>query len=111
MKVLDSERRRLLLIQECKKCSNKFTWKKIAKSTFGIWGYEPIKCDACNAMHYINITTRLLIGLSIVIPVFIPQIPGVVSTFRGYCILIYILWVILMIGLIPFFARYNIKNN
>jgi len=94
-------------MQKCSNCSSQFKRKNIIKS---IWlrAYSPILCENCNTKHYFNVSTRLIVGLSIGGPLFI------LNRFfhYGYYILLgYILWLALVVYLTPSFARYHIKTE
>lgn len=87
-----------------------FTWKNIMKSTF--FSYQPIECDSCNTKYYVNFSTRVFNSFGLLVPMFIYSCKiKSLSTFGLYFILIYIIWIILFLGLIPFFARYHIDNT
>lgn len=92
-------------MQKCSKCSSQFKRKNIIKS---IWlrSYSPILCENCNTLHYFNVSTRLICGLSIGAPIFILQ--GLFH-YGYYILLVYILWLALVIYLTPSFARVHIK--
>jgi len=94
-------------MQKCNNCSSRFKRKDIIKSVW-LRSYSPILCENCNTKHYFNFSTRLIIGLSIGLPLFI------LDRFihSGYYILLaYILWLTLVIYLTPSFARYYIKTK
>ncbi|MBL4932020.1 TIGR04104 family putative zinc finger protein [Clostridium paridis] len=104
-----------MVVQKCKKCSKEFPRKDIVKSVWSWSGYKPIVCEGCNSVHYVNITTRLLLGVYISAPLFsmtfifannnfFLRIP-----FEVY-IMAFILWIALIPYLIPHFARYHIKE-
>lgn len=95
-------------MQKCHKCSNQFKWKTIIKS---IWlGYTPIVCDSCDTKHYVNFTTRLILAISISIPL-ITRVFIFNSFFENYVLLIYPIWITIFICITPFFARYHIEHN
>ena len=99
----------ILLIQRCKNCFKEFDWKIIIES---IWlkSYAPIKCDECKSMHHSTIITRLLIGFSVgVVPFIILKIEY--KALGAYCILVYLMWIVFMVALTPFYARYYIKDK
>lgn len=95
-------------MQKCEKCSNQFGWKSIIKS---IWLrlYAPIVCDSCGTKHYANFTSKLIVAFSLYVPVLVNNY--VYSIFKNYSIIIYIIWIVIMICITPFFARYHIKSN
>jgi len=95
-------------MQKCKKCSQQFGWKSIIKS---IWLrlYAPIICDKCNTKHYADFSTKLIVAFSLYIPVLINKY--VYNIFGYYSIIIYIIWIVAMICITPFIAKYHIKNQ
>ena len=96
-----------LLIQRCKTCSKQFKWKSIIRS---IWlGYKPIECDNCKSKYHIRFISKLLISLSIALPILFQNYLS--SLFKSYSILIYLLWVLLVILISPFLSRYNKESS
>jgi len=75
------------------------------KSIWLSFGYKPIKCNSCGSKHYVNFTTRLILGGAIGVPLllFIN-----IRSFGHYNLLLYILWIGLIICITPFFARYHV---
>ena len=96
-----------LLTQRCKKCSKQFKWKSVVKS---IWsGYKSIECDNCKSRHHINFVSRLLIALSIPLPLIFQRY--LYSLFNSYSLLVYLIWVLLVLLISPYITRYHIKDN
>lgn len=100
-------------MDNCKECSNKFRYRTILKSIWLNGYYEPIICDKCNAKHYVNISTRIVISLSIFGPLIIYNLANLIfDEYVHYNILVpYIIWTAIIIFLTPNFARYHIKSN
>ncbi|WP_074463570.1 TIGR04104 family putative zinc finger protein [Cellulosilyticum sp. I15G10I2] len=73
-------------------------------------GILTILCENCNTKHYFNVSTRLILGLSIGAPLFILSL---IRSFhyRYYILLGYILWLALVIYLTPSFVRYHVKDG
>lgn len=90
-------------IYKCERCSNKFTRKEIYKSFFD---GKPIICSSCNTKHYLRLLTRSLFSFS-------PTFPLFVRIFVDYRnpLLVYIIWILIAILIIPFYARYYTKFN
>ncbi|MBP1925100.1 CXXC-20-CXXC protein [Sedimentibacter acidaminivorans] len=101
-------------MQKCKECSNKFRYKDIIKS---IWlkGYAPITCAYCDTINYVNISTRLILSLSISLPliinVFVNLFFDYFYNLSYFSIILYLFWVSIIIGVTPFYARYHTKSN
>jgi CXXC-20-CXXC protein len=94
-----------MFIQRCKNCSKQFKWLTVIKS---IWnGYKPIECDNCKTKHYFKFSSRILIAILIPLPVFFQR--TLFNLFSSDSIFIYPIWIILVICLSPFFARYFIR--
>ncbi|WP_238881497.1 TIGR04104 family putative zinc finger protein [Clostridium sp. YIM B02551] len=103
-----------MVVQKCEKCSKEFPRKDIVKSVWSWSGYKPIVCEGCKSVHYVNIATRLLLSVCISAPIF--SIPFIFKNnnflkvpFQVYLI-VYILWIVLITYLTPFFARYHVKE-
>lgn len=95
-----------LLTQRCKNCSKQFKWKSIVKS---IWsGYNSIECDNCKSRHNINFISRLLITLSIPLPLLFQKY--LFRLFNSDSILVYLIWILLILFVSPYIARYHIEN-
>lgn len=94
-----------MFIQRCKNCLKQFKWSTIIKSILG--GYKPIECDNCKTKHYIRFSNRIIIAVLIPLPLLFQKI--LFSLFNSYSILIYLIWVLLVICLSPFFTRYFIR--
>ncbi len=102
-------------MQKCKVCSNNFKYKDIMKSLM-IKGYAPIVCDKCNTTHHVHYSTRLIISLIISLPIIINMIGNLIyDEFLNFSLKVYlsayITWIVIMISLIPFYARYYVKMN
>ena len=96
-----------LLTQRCKNCSKQFKWKSVVKS---IWsGYKSIECDNCKSRHHINFVSRLLIALSIPLPLIFQRY--LYSIFNSYSLLVYLIWVLFVLLISPYITRYHIKDN
>ena len=96
-------------MQKCQKCSTQFSWKNIMKSIWLSFVYKPIKCISCGSKHYINFTTRLILGCAMGVPLLLfINIRGS-DSFGHYNLLLYILWIGLIICITPFFARYHLE--
>ncbi|MTI65369.1 MAG: hypothetical protein FH753_02075 [Firmicutes bacterium] len=97
-----------LFIQRCKNCSKEFQWKTIINS---IWsGYKPIECDNCKSKHYPKFIYRFIVALSIALPIFFSQfLYGIFKTYL-FIILAYIIWVLVVVSIAPFYFRYYIKD-
>lgn len=94
-------------MQKCKECSNSFKYKDIMKSIW-IRGYAPIVCDKCNAKYHVRFSTRLILSLSVTLPVIIINVGNLINyIFFNVSLVSYILWVITMIFITPFYARYT----
>lgn len=94
-------------MQKCKICTYKFKYKDILKS---IWvnGYSPIVCNKCDAKHYVNWSTRLILSLSIFAPLFIMNYVRLSDNhFFNFSIIHYLIWIFAIICITPFFARYH----
>lgn len=100
-------------MDNCKECSNKFRYKAILKSIWLNGYYEPMICDKCNTKHYVNISTRIIISLSIFGPLIIYNLANLIfDEYVHYNIFLpYIIWVVTILLLTPYFARYHIKSN
>ncbi|MGH4120397.1 TIGR04104 family putative zinc finger protein [Clostridium sp.] len=107
-------------MKKCEKCSNQFTWKEIIKSIW-IRSYGSIVCDSCNTEHQVAPITRLIIALSIALPplifnsLFILRLLkfNLSNPFEAIIsgIAVYLIWIILMMCITPFYARYKLKIN
>lgn len=99
-------------MQKCLKCSTQFTWKDITKSKwFSKWS-GPLECKNCKTKHRISFKTKTIYNILImVIPVLLVFVEReyIVSTFGYSYLLLYLLWIVLMVCLVPFYARFNIE--
>lgn len=101
-------------MQKCIECSNKFRYKDIMKS---IWlnGYEPIVCANCDAKYYVSISTRLILSLSMFLPLIINNFVNLIFdyffNFSYFYIILYLVWMIIIIFITPFYARYHTKPD
>lgn len=99
---------------KCKKCSNKFHYSEIMKS---IWfkSYAPIVCDKCNTKHNVNISTRIILGTAAGGPLIIYNLLNLIFDdfihYKSDVLIFFIIWIIAIIFLTPFYARYNIKST
>lgn len=103
-------------MQKCIECSNSFKYNDILKSLwFNGFGYEPIKCDKCNTTHHVHFSTRLILGCLLVSPVLFINFASLFFdyyfTLPDYSLVIYILWLIIIVLITPFYARYHIKGT
>lgn len=92
-------------MQTCNNCYSQFIRKDIIKS---IWlrEYSPLACKDCNTKHYVNRSTRWIIGLGVAMPMFF----NLFFDNRHYIFPMYILWLVVLIYLTPFFAMYHNKK-
>lgn len=101
-------------MDKCKKCSSKFQYKEILKSIW-IKGYnEPIICDKCNTKNYVKISTRLIVTLLTFGPLIIYNLANLFfDEYINFSITIvpYIIWIIIVICLTPYFARYHTRST
>lgn len=95
-------------MDKCKKCSKKFEWKTIIKSTW-LNNYSPVICDSCKSVHYLTLLTRFITSFSIVLPMIVMN--QFDSKLGFYNILCFILWGAFVIGVSPFYARFYIKDK
>ena len=84
-------------MDKCKKCSKKFEWKTIIKSTW-LNSYSPV-----------TLLTRFITSFSIVLPMIVMN--QFDSKLGFYNILCFILWGAFVIGVSPFYARFYIKDK
>jgi len=110
-----SQSEEVVLVQKCQKCSEPFRWKSIIKSYF--FGYKLIKCSSCNSEHYVSRITRIGIGtFAIIIPMIFVNILvftkaiNIFNIFWEY-LLAHLLWITLITLVMPFFARYHIRES
>jgi len=100
-------------MQKCKECSSKFRYKNVMKS---IWLHEyVIVCVNCGTKYYANFSTRLILSLSIFLPLIINNFANLIyDDFYNpsyYFIILYLIWIIIIIGITPFYVRYHTKSN
>lgn len=99
-------------MQECRECSNKFRYKDIMKSIWINGYYAPMVCDKCNTKHYVSFSTRLILSLSVILPIVIVNISKRINyRFFNVSLILYIIWAILIIALTPFYAKYYVKDD
>ena len=101
-------------MQKCQKCSKPFRWKSIIKSLF--FGYKSIKCCSCNSEHYVSLITRIgystfaiTIPTILVLVLIFTKAINIFNIFWEY-LLAYLLWITLITLVIPFLARYHIRE-
>lgn len=100
-------------MDRCKECSNNFHYKEIMKSMW-LSNYAPIVCDKCNTKHHVSISTRIILGTAIVGPFAIYNLLNLIfdNIYLDRNVMIpYIIWLIIIVFLTPFYARYHIKST
>ena len=103
-------------MQKCNNCNNDFRYVDILKS---IWlGRDnPVVCRKCNAEYYSKLSSRLIISFIIFLPLIIINARNIIymndsgKDLMRFPIYAYIIWVIIIGLLLPFFVRYNIKTG
>ncbi len=85
-------------VYKCNKCSNGFTRKEIYNSFNG----KPIICNSCKTKHYISFISRIMFSLSPTVPLFIH-----IFVDYNYPLLIFIIWILIALLAVPFYARYS----
>ena len=95
-------------MDKCKKCSKKFGWKTIVKSTI-ISSVSPVICDSCKSENYPKFSNYLITSFSIGLPLIVMN--HFDSRFEFYNILSYILWATFVMVLSPFYAKFYIKDK
>ena len=96
-------------MQRCLKCSKEFSYKAVFKSLLGWKSYAPIKCDSCNTIHSCKSSTGRIVTAVLIISMLL-NIP--LKRYIGnYSILVYLLSYPLLIIVLPFFAKYYIKDE
>ncbi|MGV3464981.1 MAG: TIGR04104 family putative zinc finger protein [Heyndrickxia sp.] len=98
-------------LEKCNSCSNPFTWKDLYKSF--LLNYKPISCNCCGAVNIVNISSRLLLGLFTLMPlfIFIIYFTGESTTRSIFYLLCAIIASIILSSLYPFFARYKLYSE
>jgi len=102
-------------VQKCQKCSEPFRLKSIIKSWF--FGYKFIKCSSCNSEHYVSRITRIgystfaiTIPMIFVLVLISTKAINIYNIFWEY-LLAHLLWITLITLVLPFFARYHIRED
>lgn len=93
-------------MQKCKVCSKRFKWSDICISV--LCSYNPLKCDKCNSMHFPNLSIRVIIASCIGLPFLL--LGKVLPVFKGYSLVLYLVWLVGIFALSPIVARYHIKK-
>lgn len=96
-------------VQKCENCGTQFRYKSVQKS---IWsGYKPVICFKCGAIHEFRFIYRLVVSTVIVLPIFFT---GWISSFAPnhlVATLIYVGYLFVAIGLLPYVIRYRLKDD
>lgn len=104
-------------MQKCKECSNKFRYKDIIKS---IWFNEyVIVCANCDTKYYASFSTKLIFSVSIFLPLIINGFANLMFdnfiSFSNFSkipyFILYLIWVIIITFITPFYAKYHTKTN
>jgi len=97
-------------MQKCKKCNNKLGYKIKMRSL--LFGYSPIVCEGCGGKYYVRFYTRIILGFLIGLPVVVlnnfSDVFGFVD--RGYGLLGYLIWIVLVMVSMPCWAGYYLKD-
>ncbi len=91
-------------MQRCQKCSHEFIWRDVFKSI--TFGYKPLICKNCGVHYDVKLSFRvinaLIIGIPVIISIFHPT---------RYMVYGYIVYIILIWLLMPFWAKYSIEKR
>lgn len=90
---------------KCTKCLIEFNWKEIFKSI--ILGYKPLVCKNCGLQYNVKFIFRIINSSLIAIPIMIIPLFHLQSKYNIYE---YIIYVVLIGLLMPFWTKYKIDN-
>ncbi|PFG14666.1 TIGR04104 family putative zinc finger protein [Bacillus sp. es.036] len=91
-------------LPKCNRCGKPFKWRTIIKNIWGI--YRPITCNNCGTKNKITYLSRVLVSLSIILPMLI--FGFYLSSYSIGVRLIYmVLMGICISTFIPFFIKYE----
>jgi len=100
-------------IQKCKNCSAEFRWRTVYNSYWNGWNglSKPIECDNCKTKHYLYTVYRIIVGLSIGLPVFF--IPVFYSLFKIplLSVIAYFVWIFIISSLSPLYFKFYTKDE
>lgn len=93
---------------KCQRCSYEFKLKDVIASIFLL--NKPIKCDECKGENYIKLKSVVLFwGLMLIPLVLITTLNNVFGLI--ITIVLYSIWYIKIILLVPLFIKYYRKDN
>ncbi|KOO46091.1 TIGR04104 family putative zinc finger protein [Priestia koreensis] len=97
-------------MQKCTCCGQSFSWKEVWKANAFL--YSPLTCKNCGTEHTVTFWTRLIMG------VFIATLLTMINVFLNryhlavrYQIIFVCVYLVLMIVLFPYLARYKRSKN
>lgn len=92
-------------MKKCENCSKRFSYKDVFESI--LFTYRPLSCTSCNRVHNLELSTKIIIVLSIGLPFLI--LANLINTMGYYTIVFYLLWLVILFALLPFIASYKVE--
>ncbi|SEW34472.1 TIGR04104 family putative zinc finger protein [[Clostridium] fimetarium] len=98
-------------MQKCKKCNDKLGYKNIFWTL--LFGYAPIICESCGCTYYVRFSTRIIYACLIALPPLLMNHLFNALNFanRSDALVCYLIWVVFVILVMPFGARYYTKDD
>lgn len=100
-------------IQRCVKCKTKFKYIDILESV--CWGYKHLTCRECGAKYTLKMRYLAIVAILLSIPIFfideISNMALMMSFKIGWTVLFYVIYIAIILGLYPFFVRYNLNGE
>lgn len=99
-----------MLIIKCKKCCHKIKWTTLLRAFTISMGYK-FECDNCKTKYYIRYLSRTIMILIMILPIMLLQefIENIVNS--CYPIVIWLVWMILVAFISPFFISLYPKEK
>lgn len=94
-------------MKKCENCYKQFNWWKIIRTVWLEKYTDPMVCNNCSFICYVNFSTKLIAILSASLPIFVDAFIYKMK----YFIFIQITWMVMMMIITPFYARFHVKQN
>lgn len=94
-------------MRRCENCSRPLSYKSILNSI--LFSFKEIECPTCKVVHYVKISTKLILVVAIAVPFLI--FTYLASKIGYYTIAFYIIWLIIIFSIMPYIASYKTETQ